>query len=85
MGSKTSSAKRLSDAIDGVARKVNSKNREKHLSAAERKKIPDSKFAGPNRTFPVEDKAHARAAIMLSRYAPDPAAVKAKARAVLAK
>jgi hypothetical protein len=30
------------------------------LTAAKRKKIPSSKFAGPDRSFPIEDKAHAR-------------------------
>lgn len=32
------------------------------LSAAERNKLPDSDFAGPNRSYPVEDRAHAKAA-----------------------
>lgn len=53
------------------------------LTKAARAAIPTSKFAGPNRTFPIPDKAHARAAIMLSGYASNPAAVKAKAREVL--
>ena len=30
------------------------------LTTAARKKIPASKFAGPDRSYPVEDKAHAR-------------------------
>ena len=29
------------------------------LTAAARKKIPASQFAGPNRSYPVEDKSHA--------------------------
>lgn len=29
------------------------------LSTSARKAIPASKFAGPNRSYPVEDKAHA--------------------------
>jgi hypothetical protein len=33
------------------------------LTAADRKKIPASKFAGPGRSFPVNDKTHARMAI----------------------
>lgn len=33
------------------------------LTAAERKKIPDSEFAGPNRSFPIHDENHARAAL----------------------
>lgn len=53
------------------------------LSAGKRKKLPAKDFAGPHRSFPIEDKKHARAAIMLSKYAPDPAAVKRKAEAKL--
>lgn len=34
------------------------------LTAKARKKLPASDFAGPDRTFPIEDKKHARAAIM---------------------
>ena len=30
------------------------------LTTAERNALPASDFAGPNRTYPVEDKAHAR-------------------------
>jgi hypothetical protein len=37
------------------------------LTAADRKKIPGKDFAGPDRSYPVEDKAHARNA--LSRVA----------------
>lgn len=33
------------------------------LDAAERKKIPTSEFAGPDRSYPVEDKSHARNAL----------------------
>jgi len=32
------------------------------LTAADRKKLPDSAFAGPNRSYPVPDEAHAKAA-----------------------
>jgi hypothetical protein len=53
------------------------------LSTGARKSLPKKDFAGPGRSFPIENKAHARAAIMLSKFAPDPAAVKAKAEAVL--
>jgi hypothetical protein len=35
------------------------------LTTAQRNKLPASAFAGPGRTYPVEDKKHARAAIML--------------------
>jgi hypothetical protein len=30
------------------------------LTTAKRKKIPKSEFAGPDRSYPVNDKAHAR-------------------------
>jgi hypothetical protein len=33
------------------------------LTAKARKKIPTSQFAGPDRSYPVEDKAHARNAL----------------------
>jgi hypothetical protein len=35
------------------------------LSAAARRRLPASDFAGPNRSFPVEDRAHAEAALRL--------------------
>jgi hypothetical protein len=53
------------------------------LTKSARAAIPTSKFAGPNRSFPIPDKAHAKAAIMLSGHAANPAAVKAAARSVL--
>jgi hypothetical protein len=34
------------------------------LTAKARAKIPGKKFAGPGRSFPVEDKGHARAALI---------------------
>jgi hypothetical protein len=72
------------DFVDKTAEQVANKP-EHRLSAAARKKIPTKKFAGPDRSFPIENKAHARAAIMDSKYAADPAAIKAKAEAVLRK
>jgi hypothetical protein len=36
------------------------------LTAAKRNALPDSAFAGPGRTYPVNDKAHAIAAKRLS-------------------
>jgi hypothetical protein len=33
------------------------------LTASTRRALPDSAFAGPGRTYPMEDKAHAAAAI----------------------
>lgn len=53
------------------------------LTAAARKALPDSAFAGPNRSFPVEDTAHAKAAIMLSKNASKPGAIKKRAKSVL--
>lgn len=35
------------------------------LSTAERAKIPGKEFAGPDRSYPINDPAHARAALML--------------------
>ena len=35
------------------------------LTTAARKKLPGSVFAGPGRSFPIEDKAHATAALRL--------------------
>lgn len=44
-------------------------NEDASLSAEERKKLPDSAFCGPNRSFPVNDCAHATAAMrMISKY-----------------
>lgn len=53
------------------------------LTAKQRKKLPSSAFAGPDRSFPMQDKAHIRAAKSLERFA-SPATKKkidAKARA----
>lgn len=36
------------------------------LSTSARKKLPNSAFAGPGRSFPEEDDAHRRAAIRLA-------------------
>jgi hypothetical protein len=61
------------------------------LSAEARKKIPTSKFAGPDRSYPVEDKAHARVAlgratqmVEKGKLSPEMAAkIRAKANKVL--
>lgn len=63
------------------------------LNAAARKAIPASKFAGPDRSYPVNDKAHAanakaRATQMVEKGKLSPAAaakIRAKANKVLAK
>jgi len=53
------------------------------LSAKERNSLPDSAFAGPGRSFPVEDKSHARNALArASQFHPE---LKAKIRAKVAK
>lgn len=51
------------------------------LSAAARKKLPSSDFAGPGRSFPIPDKKHAKAALLLIEKAPASARPKIKARA----
>lgn len=56
------------------------------LSTKARKAIPTSKFAGPNRSYPVEDKAHARNAKARAAQFASPsvkAKVDAKANKVL--
>lgn len=68
------------------------------LSAAQRKALPKSSFAVPSKatsakgkaapgSFPIPDKAHARAALRLAHNAPasKQPAIKAKANAVLNK
>jgi hypothetical protein len=54
------------------------------LSAKARKDIPADEFAGPDRTYPIEDADHARAAI-LDAHGPDAASIKRKAEAKLDK
>ena len=55
------------------------------LTAKQRAALPDSEYAGPGRTFPIPDKKHAKAAIMLSGKAPpaDRAHILAVAQAML--
>lgn len=61
------------------------------LTAAKRKKIPSSQFAGPDRSYPVPDKSHAanakaRATQQVEKGNLSPAAaakIKAKANRVL--
>ncbi len=63
------------------------------LTAATRKKIPTSKFAGPDRSYPVNDRAHAanakaRATQMVKKGKLSPATaekINAKANKVLGK
>ena len=51
------------------------------LTPKARKALPASTFAGPGRSFPIPDKKHAKAAIMLSGKAPASARPKIIARA----
>jgi hypothetical protein len=56
------------------------------LTTAQRKKIPQSKFALPGGRFPLTDKKHDKAAIMLSNKGTTPAEaalVRSKARTKL--
>jgi len=56
---------------------------EAKLTAAQRKKLPDSAFCGPNRSFPAHDKAHVLAGLRLLGRAKLSAAQKARVRACL--
>lgn len=51
------------------------------LTSKARKALPASVFAGPGRSFPISDKKHAKAAIMLSGNASPSARPKIIARA----
>lgn len=51
------------------------------LTAAKRRKLPASAFAGPGRSFPTNDPAHAHAALMDIRYAPASARANIRRRA----
>lgn len=53
------------------------------LTKGERKALPAKDFAGPGRTFPVENRAHAKAAIMDSKGKPDRKMIVRKAEAEL--
>lgn len=51
------------------------------LHAAQRNALPGSSFAGPNRSYPIPDVNHARAALSMAHYATDPGAIRAKVHA----
>lgn len=57
------------------------------LTSKARSKLPAKDFAGPGRSYPVEDKAHARAAkgFAAMHHAPNKAAIDAKADKMLGK
>ena len=53
------------------------------LSAKTRNKLPASSFAGPDRSYPIEDAGHARAALSRAAHNASPALeakIKAKVR-----
>lgn len=56
---------------------------EAKLTAAQRKKLPDSAFCGPNRSFPAHDKPHVLAGLRLLGRAKLSPAQKARVRACL--
>jgi hypothetical protein len=51
------------------------------LTAAARNHIPTKSFAGPDRSFPIEDRGHAIAALSRAHFASDPAAIRQKVHA----
>lgn len=51
------------------------------LSAKQRKALPKSDFAGPDRSFPMNDVNHIRAAVRLEKYASPATRAKINARA----
>ena len=51
------------------------------LTAKQRKKLPAKSFAGPGRSFPMNDKAHARKAVQLEKFASPATKKKINARA----
>jgi hypothetical protein len=50
------------------------------LTSSQRKALPGSVFAGPNRSYPIEDRGHARAALSMASQFASPA-LKARIRA----
>jgi hypothetical protein len=51
------------------------------LTAKARSKIPSSEFAGPGRSYPINDKNHARAALSMLHNAPSSEQPKIRAKA----
>ena len=47
------------------------------LTSATRNDLPSSDFAGPDRSFPIEDPNHARAALSMAHNAANPGAIRA--------
>lgn len=50
------------------------------LTARARKAIPTSKFAGPGRTYPIEDKGHAKDALARSSGKPIAGRIRAEVK-----
>ena len=76
---------KIYDYLNEMVKKIFNEMEEladKKLTAAERKKLPDSVFCGPNRTFPVPDCEHYRIALALLRRYKGPGS-KAKIRACI--
>ena len=59
------------------------KNEDAKLSTAARKKLPDSAFCGPDRSFPAHDKAHVTAGLRLLNRSNFSSSTKAKIKACL--
>lgn len=51
------------------------------LTSSARNALPSADFAGPDRSFPIEDASHARNALSRAHFAPNPAAIRAKVHA----
>lgn len=51
------------------------------LTAAQRKKLPAKSFAGPGKSFPMNDKTHAQKAVQMERFASPATKKKINARA----
>ena len=51
------------------------------LDAKQRKSLPSGDFAGPGRSFPMEDKEHAEKAVQLEKFASPATRAKINARA----
>ena len=51
------------------------------LSAKQRKAMPSGEFAGPGRSFPMNDVTHARMAVSMEKYASPATKAKINARA----
>lgn len=69
------------EAADKKVGKYERKKAGGRLTTKARAKLPAKTFAGPGRSFPIPDKHHAKAALMLIGKAPASARPKIRARA----